>query len=38
MSKFQISTDKTPAGDQPMAIEKLVKGVRAGMRHQTSWV
>lgn len=32
---FRISTEKTPAGDQPQAIEKLVSGVRAGMRHQT---
>jgi len=33
--KFKISTDKTPAGDQPKAIEKLVKGIESGMRHQT---
>ncbi len=33
--KFEISTDKTPAGDQPKAIEKLVSGFRAGMKHQT---
>lgn len=33
--KFKISTDKTPAGDQPKAIEKLVKGLHAGMNHQT---
>lgn len=33
--KFEISTEKTPAGDQPQAIEKLVKGYNAGMRHQT---
>lgn len=32
---FKISTDKTPAGDQPKAIEALVKGVRAGHIHQT---
>ena len=32
---FKISTDKTPAGDQPKAIEALVKGVRSGLRHQT---
>lgn len=31
---FQISTDKTPAGDQPQAIEKLVKGVKNGEAHQ----
>ena len=33
--KFQISTEKTPAGDQPKAIEALVAGVRAGHVHQT---
>ena len=33
--KFQISTEKTPAGDQPKAIEALVAGVRAGYVHQT---
>lgn len=32
---FEISTEKTPAGDQPQAIEKLVGGVKSGMRHQT---
>lgn len=33
--EFILATDKTPAGDQPQAIEKLVTGFRAGMRHQT---
>ncbi len=33
--KFEISTDKTPAGDQPKAIEALVAGLKAGHRHQT---
>lgn len=33
--KFELATDKTPAGDQPQAIEKLVKGLKAGMKHQT---
>ena len=33
--KFQISTDKTPAGDQPVAIEKLLKGLESGMTDQT---
>lgn len=33
--EFKLATDKTPAGDQPKAIEALVKGVKAGMRHQT---
>lgn len=33
--KFEISTDKTPAGDQPQAIEALVAGIKAGHRRQT---
>ncbi len=33
--KFTLATDKTPAGDQPQAIEKLVAGIRAGETHQT---
>ncbi len=33
--KFEISTEKTPAGDQPKAIEALVAGLQAGHRHQT---
>ncbi len=32
---FKLSTDKTPAGDQPQAIAKLVAGVEAGDKHQT---
>jgi excinuclease ABC subunit B len=32
--KFDISTDKTPAGDQPQAIKRLVQGVQDGERHQ----
>jgi excinuclease ABC subunit B len=32
---FEISTKKTPAGDQPKAIEALVKGIEAGHTHQT---
>ena len=32
---FQISTEKTPAGDQPNAIKALVAGVEAGHVHQT---
>ncbi len=35
MSGFKISTEKTPAGDQPKAIAQLVSGINAGMRHQT---
>ncbi len=33
--QFEISTDKTPAGDQPQAIEALVSGIKAGYSHQT---
>ncbi len=32
---FQISTEKTPAGDQPQAIAGLIKGIEAGQTHQT---
>ncbi len=32
---FQISTEKTPAGDQPQAIKALVEGIKAGHRRQT---
>jgi excinuclease ABC subunit B len=33
--KFEIATDKTPAGDQPNAIASLLKGIEAGEVHQT---
>lgn len=33
--KFSIATDKKPAGDQPRAIESLVKGYKKGLEHQT---
>lgn len=32
---FEIVTDYKPAGDQPKAIEQLVKGIREGMDMQT---
>ncbi len=32
---FKISTDKKPAGDQPKAIESLVRGIQNGTRYQT---
>ena len=32
---FEISTDKTPAGDQPTAIKSLVEGIKAGQERQT---
>jgi len=33
--RFEIATNKTPAGDQPKAIRALVEGVEAGHTHQT---
>ncbi|MFT4573544.1 MAG: excinuclease ABC subunit B, partial [Marinomonas primoryensis] len=33
--EFQIVSSYSPAGDQPKAIEKLVRGVEAGLAHQT---
>src|SRR5579872_966676 len=32
--EFQLISDYKPAGDQPAAIEQLVKGLRAGEPHQ----
>lgn len=32
---FNLSTEKTPAGDQPQAIEALVSGIHAGLPQQT---
>jgi len=32
--QFKLNAPYQPTGDQPEAIEKLVAGVRAGMRHQ----
>ncbi len=33
--KFQLETKMKPAGDQPQAIEGLLKSLRKGYRHQT---
>ena len=33
--KFKLVTDYQPAGDQPQAIEGLVKGLKKGFKHQT---
>jgi excinuclease ABC subunit B len=33
--RFEIATDKQPAGDQPQAITALVKGIKAGQKRQT---
>ena len=35
MREFKIRADFKPTGDQPLAIEKLVEGIRAGHRYQT---
>ena len=35
MSLFKIKSTHAPAGDQPKAIEALVKGIEEGVRHQT---
>lgn len=33
--QFQLVSDFKPTGDQPVAIEQLIEGVRNGHRHQT---
>ncbi|MDP8218446.1 MAG: excinuclease ABC subunit UvrB [Candidatus Theseobacter exili] len=35
MSSFKIVSNYNPCGDQPQAIEKLVKSVKKGNQHQT---
>src|SRR5690349_14944 len=35
LGKFKLETTHRPAGDQPKAIEGLVKGIKSGERHQT---
>jgi excinuclease ABC subunit B len=35
MPDFKIVSDFKPTGDQPQAIDKLVKGVEEGKKHQT---
>ena len=34
MGEFKISSKFKPNGDQPQAIEKLVEGINAGVKHQ----
>ena len=34
MSKFQIASNFKPTGDQPQAIERLVKGLNSSQQHQ----
>ncbi|MFZ2887143.1 MAG: excinuclease ABC subunit UvrB [Minisyncoccia bacterium] len=35
MSVFKLKSDYKPAGDQPVAIDALIKGLKAGERDQT---
>ena len=35
MPEFQVVAPFAPTGDQPQAIDTLVRGLRAGLRHQT---
>src|SRR3989338_7815620 len=35
MNKFQLKSKFKPAGDQPKAIEGLVKSIKAGHKYQT---
>jgi len=34
-NKFKLKSEFEPAGDQPKAIEKLLKGLNKGLEHQT---
>jgi excinuclease ABC subunit B len=34
-TRFRVQSDYAPAGDQPKAIESLVKGIEDGLSHQT---
>ncbi|AIG28605.1 excinuclease ABC subunit UvrB [Brevibacillus laterosporus] len=35
MDRFELVSEYTPSGDQPIAIAELVEGIKAGKRHQT---
>ncbi|AYK05798.1 excinuclease ABC subunit UvrB [Brevibacillus laterosporus] len=35
MDRFELVSEYTPSGDQPVAIAELVEGIKAGKRHQT---
>jgi excinuclease ABC subunit B len=35
MASFKLKSNYAPAGDQPKAIEQLVKGLKSGAAHQT---
>ena len=34
MQRFKLVSDYTPSGDQPEAIEALIKGIAEGKKHQ----
>ena len=34
MQRFKLVSDYTPSGDQPEAIETLIKGIKEGKKHQ----
>src|SRR3990172_1792098 len=33
--KFELVSNYSPAGDQPQAIERLILGLKKGVKHQT---
>lgn len=35
MARFELSSNFEPRGDQPSAIEALIRGINQGIRHQT---
>ena len=35
MTEFKIESNYKPTGDQPEAIDKLVKGIKSNLKHQT---
>ncbi|MDF2988643.1 MAG: excinuclease subunit [Eubacterium sp.] len=35
MNRFEVVSEYRPKGDQPVAIEKLSKGIQEGQKHQT---
>jgi len=35
MAEFRLKTDYSPSGDQPQAIEELIKGIQSGIPFQT---
>ena len=35
MNKFKLHSEYTPSGDQPKAIDEIVKGLKSGKKAQT---